>query len=33
MRERDPDTRRSVAAVLDDVELFADLAGGPAIWP
>jgi ABC-type multidrug transport system ATPase subunit len=26
MRERDPDTRRSVAAVLDDVEFFADLA-------
>jgi ABC-type Fe3+/spermidine/putrescine transport system ATPase subunit len=26
MRERDPQTRRSVAAVLDDVEFFADLA-------
>ncbi len=26
MRERDPDTRRGVAAVLDDVEFFADLA-------
>ena len=26
MRERDPDTRRSVAAMLDDVEFFADLA-------
>jgi hypothetical protein len=26
MRERDPDTRRSVAAVLDDMEFFADLA-------
>jgi ABC-2 type transport system ATP-binding protein len=26
MRERDPETRRSVAAVLDDVEFFADLA-------
>jgi len=26
MRERDPKTRRSVAAVLDDVEFFADLA-------
>jgi ABC-2 type transport system ATP-binding protein len=26
MRERDPEMRRSVAAVLDDVEFFADLA-------
>jgi ABC-2 type transport system ATP-binding protein len=26
MRERDPETRRNVAAVLDDVEFFADLA-------
>ena len=26
MRERDPQTRRMVAAVLDDVEFFADLA-------
>lgn len=26
MREREPETRRSVAAVLDDVEFFADLA-------
>jgi ABC-2 type transport system ATP-binding protein len=26
MRERDPQTRRGVAAVLDDVEFFADLA-------
>jgi ABC-2 type transport system ATP-binding protein len=26
MRERDPQVRRSVAAVLDDVEFFADLA-------
>jgi ABC-2 type transport system ATP-binding protein len=26
MRERDPQTRRDVAAVLDDVEFFADLA-------
>src|ERR1700722_17400319 len=26
MRERDPQTRRSVAAGLDDVEVFADLA-------
>jgi ABC-type multidrug transport system ATPase subunit len=26
MRERDPETRRSIAAVLDDVEFFADLA-------